>query len=1200
MKKAVWIHLAIAIFLGAPCRAESESNWVEGPGYRRSALKPAAGGKVGFTLMSPTATGVLFTNELRGDAYLTNAVAHNGSGVALGDVDGDGRVDLYLCNLQGANRLYRNLGEWRFQEMESDALACSGQLSSGATFADVDGDVDLDLLVNGISAGTRLFLNDGKGKFSEMIESGLSRTNSGTTMALADIDADGDLDLYCAHYIDTMYLFNPTTRFGMAKRGNQWVVTKVNDQPTTSPRWANRFEALPDGRVRELPEAHALYRNDGGGKFTAIQNSGAFTDESGKPIPAYRDWGLAAMFRDMNGDGAPDIYVCNDNASPDRIWINNGKGTFRPGPLKMLRHFSRSAMGIDFADIDRDGHDDFIVVDMLAREHSKRMVQLVRDYPDPAAKERLDERPEYNRNSLYFGRADGTFVEAAFMAGVAATDWSWSPTFIDVDLDGFEDLLITNGFEFDVLDQDTRDDLGKPGRRLTPRERELYFQFYRSFRTKNAAFRNRGDGTFEATGEKWGFDQFSVSHGMALGDLDNDGDLDVAVNNLNENASLYRNDASGARIAVRLQGTGGNTEGIGARIQLIAGSVAQSQEMICGGRYLSGDRAARVFAATTNDGNTLEVKWQNGVETIISNALPNHIYVVKEADAKPSRVPAVAHGEPFLKDVTQLLGHNHVDTAFDDSARQPGLPRRLSALGPGLCWSDLDANGWEDLIVPAGKGGKMALLMNEQGQRFRRLEDTTAAPGDQAAVAAWNRKTLVTLSNYEMVSGQNSGLFIYSGTNLTKPQTLDLGAASPGPIVVADVDGDGDLDLFVGGRVRPGRYPEPCSSAILINANEQFRAANLGPVGMVTAAVFADLNGDTQLDLALALEWGPIRIFQNSRGTFEEKTSEWGLAGTTGFWMSIAAGDFDGDGRIDLAAGNWGRNSEYELYQPFSARIFYDDSKRDGFEMIEAWRSGDKWSPVRNRTTMSGVLADLPRMFTTHQAYGNATVADILGERFSKMKYVEANRLESMIFLNRGSRFKAAPLPSEAQLSPVFSMNVGDLDGDGNEDLFLSQNFFGSASDIHRDDSGRGLWLRGKGDGTFAALDSTVSGVSIHGQQRGAALADFNHDGRVDLAVSQNNAATKLYLNERAKRGLRVTLRGPASNPYCIGTQMRLLFKGEKKGALRSVHDTTAQILGFTDDPESLWIRWPDGHEQAVPIQKEVWDVMVSFNDGPK
>src|SRR5438552_4496215 len=387
---------ALVVLVGF-CQTAAAASWSQSTGFRSLEVYPGTGGKPGFTLMTPTATGVWFTNLLQGDAYLTNAVAHNGSGVAIGDVDGDGWQDIYLCNLQGPNRLYRNLGGWRFEEMDLGEAACVAQFSTGATFADVDGDGDLDLLVNGISAGTRLFLNDGKGRFTEVKNSGLSRTASATSLALADIDGDGDLDLYCTHYIDVMHLLDPTTRFAIMKRDGRWTVLKVNDEPTTLPKWKDRFEALPDGKVRELPEVHGLYRNDGHGHFTPIQfEPGMFLNEEGNPIPPYRDWGLAVMFRDINGDGIPDLYVCNDNASPDRVWINSGKGTFRAiEPLK-LRHTSRSSMGIDFADIDRDGHDDFIVVDMLALENEKRMTQLVRDLPDPQQSEQMATKPQYN------------------------------------------------------------------------------------------------------------------------------------------------------------------------------------------------------------------------------------------------------------------------------------------------------------------------------------------------------------------------------------------------------------------------------------------------------------------------------------------------------------------------------------------------------------------------------------------------------------------------------------------------------------------------------------------------------------------------------------------------------------------------------------------------------------------------------------
>src|SRR5262245_51801956 len=468
MNWAGFVQSALVVLLGVS-KTIAALAWSDGVGFRIMEVHPGTVGKTGFTLMNPQATGVWFTNELRGDLYLTNAVAHNGAGVAIGDVDGDGWADIYLCSLQGPNRLYRNLGNWRFEEMELGEAACSDQFSTGATFADVDGDGDMDLLVNGIAAGTRLFLNDGKGKFTEATNSGLSRTASATSMALADIDGDGDLDLYCTHYIDVMHLFDPTTRFAIIKRDGRWLVLKVNDQPTTLPQWKDRFEALPDGKVRELPEVDGLYRSDGHGHFSAIQfEPGVFMDQAGKAIPPYRDWGLSVMFRDLNGDGIPDIYVCNDNASrADRIWINSGKGTFRAIDPLLIRHTSHASMGIDFGDLDRDGYDDFIVLDMLAREHEKRMTQVFRDLPDPQERERIEARPRYGRNTLFFGRPDGSFAEAALMAGVAASDWSWCPIFLDVDLDGYEDLLISNGFEFDVLDQDAQDQINQRRRQLT-------------------------------------------------------------------------------------------------------------------------------------------------------------------------------------------------------------------------------------------------------------------------------------------------------------------------------------------------------------------------------------------------------------------------------------------------------------------------------------------------------------------------------------------------------------------------------------------------------------------------------------------------------------------------------------------------------------------------------------------------------------
>jgi len=1207
------------VFLSGCCEAAALP-WSEGAGFRSREVNPEVSGKAGFTLMQAKATGVWFTNELQGDHYLTNAVAHNGAGVAMGDVDSDGWPDIYLCSLQGPNRLYRNLGNWRFEEMTLGEAACGGQLSTGVTFADVDGDGDLDLLVNGISVGTRLFLNDGKGKFTEMKNSGLSQIASATSLVLADIDGDGDLDLYCTHYIDAMLLADPTTRFAMAKKGDQWEVAKVNGQSTRAPRWQGRFEALPDGKVRELPEVHGLYRNDGSGHFTAIEfEPGVYLNEQGTPIPPPRDWGLAAMFRDLNGDGIPDLYVCNDNASPDRIWINSGKGAFRAIDAVKFRHTSRSSMSLDFADLDRDGHDDIFVVDMLAREHGKRMTHLVRDRPNPLDSERIEERPQFNRNTLFFGRPDGSFVEAAFMAGVAATDWTWSPVCMDVDLDGYEDILVTNGFEFDVMDQDSSNEIKDRRRRLTDAQLKRSMQLHPRWRTRNAAFRNRGDGTFEPMSRPWGFDHQGVSFGMAQADLDHDGDLDLVVNNLNEGVSIHRNDAIAGRIAVQLKGLPPNTQGVGARIQLVGGAMTQAQEMICGGRYLSGDQAIRVFAADPDSKTPmqLKVRWRNGSQSTITGVLTNRIYEITEpaATGKVDVVPEVQHEPiPIFADASSLISHAHEEEAFDDWAAQPMLPRRLSRLGPGISWYDLDGDGWEDLSVTAGRGGRLTAYLNDQGRSFRRLEGAPVARGDQGAVLGWsdgqsNRRLIVATSNFEMTPEGESEISVYAPTNLANPKRLPAGMASPGPLATADIDGDGDLDLFVGGRFRPGRYPEPVSSVIWLNDRGQLVASSslsepFKSPGMVSGATFADLDGDSWPDLALATEWGPVRIFMNRQGHFEEKTAPWGLANLTGWWTSVVAGDFDGDGRMDLAGGNWGRNTVYELNQPTAYRLYYGDWNGNGVvQMIESWQSATNWFPVHDRTWLERGFPKLIDQFSTHQAFGQATMRDILGPIFEKTSFLETAQLSSMVFLNRGSRFEAVPLPREAQLTPIFSLNVGDVDGDGSEDLFCSQNFFGTASDISRDDSGRGLWLRGNGRGTFAAMDASITGIRVLGEQRGAALVDFNHDGRVDLAVSQNNAPTKLYVNQGAKRGLRVVLKGPPANPDSVGARLRLLYAGDRKGPCRTIQagsgywsqDAAVQVLGLQESPEALWIRWPGGKEQTVPLKDQEWTVNVGF-----
>ena len=1170
--------------------------------------------KPGFTLVEPRITGVLFINQLQGDLALTNAVAHNGSGVALGDVDGDGWQDIYLCALQGPNRLYRNLGHWRFIEMELGEAACPSQLSTGAVFADIDGDDDLDLLVNGIKSGTRLFLNDGKGHWTESTNSGLSRSASATSMALADIDGDGDLDLYCTHYSDVLYLADPTTQITLGQQGGKRTVTQVNGQPATLVPWKDRFEVLATGEVRELAEADGFYRNDGGGHFTPIQHDpGTFQDEAGQSIPADRFLGLAVMFRDINGDGAPDFYVANDTGAPDRCWVNTGKGTFRRLQSSFLKKGSHSSMGLDFADLDRDGHVDLLVLDMLARDATTRLRHPSKAEPEIALREVGGAPLLFNRNTLFFGRSDGSFAEAALMAGIAATDWSWSAVFLDVDLDGYEDLLISNGFEQNILDQDSTDRIRL--RKWTPEQVRRYRQIYPKWTSANAAFRNRGNGSFESKGPAWGFDLAGVSNGMAVADLDNDGDLDVVINNLNAPASLYRNTGSAPRIAVRLKGITPNTQGVGALLTLSGGPVAQAQEIISGGRYLSGDQAQRVFAAPTNASASLhlEVRWRNGAVSVFTNLSAGHIYEMDQASSQVfPKKNLILPVTPFFQDVSARIDHLHIESTFNDWAQQPLLPHRLSRLGPGLAWYDFNNDGWEDLLITAAHGHPLSVLANREGATFKSLRGADLATGDQGALVGWadglgNHDFLIASSNQELPPGQPSKLIHYSAVSAPRQQTNDL--ASVGALAVADIDGDGTLDVFMGGRWLPGRYPEAVDSTVWRNkAGELLQDAALSApfkkLGMVTGACFGDLDGDGDADLVLALEWGALRLFRNQGGRFEDATSAWGMAAHTGLWTSLVLGDFDADGRLDIAAGNIGRNTPYELNLPNKLGLFYGDFNGDGsVQMIEAWQNSGTWFPIRDRNWLERGMPDLLQRFTTHHAFSKASIEELLGNQFTGAKYLEAIELESAVFLNRGSHFHRIALPREAQWATVSSITTADFDGDGIEDLFISQNQFGTASNLSRDDNGPGTWLKGFGDGSFVAVDSTVSGIRIDGEQRSAAVADFDHDGRIDLAVSQNSGSTKLYQNRKAKPGLRLLLKGPLSNPTGIGTLVRLHYVTGKEGPARLIQagsghwsqDSPIPVLGIARRPEYLWIRWPGGREQKVPIPEFATELKVSF-----
>jgi len=1214
--------------------------WVTGATLTGSSVRPlvvSPPGRPGFTIMRPETTGVSFTNRLALERSLTNHVLLNGSGVALGDVDGDGWCDVFLAGLDGGSALYRNLGHWKFTNITSTAFAGSDRLftldATGTVLADLNGDGALDLLVNSVGQGTRCWRNDGTGKFREVTEeSGLGGRSGGSSLALADTDGDGDLDLYVVNYRTSTIRDEFQQRFEIKVVKGRPTLVSVNGRATTEPDLVGRFSVDENGRITEHGEADTLFLNDGKGRFTAVSfTDGSFRDEAGEPLttPPY-DWGLAAQFRDLNGDRAPDLYVCNDLGSPDRIWLNDGKGGFQAIPRTAIRKTSWFSMGVDFGDLNRDGYDDFLVTDMLSQDPVQRQVDAavrVAEAEDFMGSER---RPQCARNTLFAGRGDGTFAEVAWAAGLAASDWSWSPVFLDVDLDGWEDVLISTGFERNVQDVDVAEEIEAVRQRekLSDAASLQLRRRFPSFAQPNVAFRNRGNLTFSEASREWGFEAKGISQGMALADLDQDGDLDVVINNQNAPASLLQNTASAPRLAVRLRGKSPNVQGIGARLTVTGGPVTQTQEVISGGRYASGDEPVRVFAAgMLTNRLSIQVDWRSGHRSVLTNLAPNQWVDVTEPEAGTPPTRRVPTPRPALfTDVSARLGHRHRDQFFDDFARQPLLPRSLSQLGPGVCWGDLNGDGTEDLIVGSGRGGRLGVFLNDGKGTFtadsRPIIDRPAVL-DQGGLLIWPKGTnrpdlLVSFSNYEAPEAMGSVRVLDLGLGVMRLGGPRIGA-SIGPLARADVQGDGVADLFVGGRVIPGRYPEPASSALFRGGPDGLvpdveNTSRLARLGLVTAAVFSDLDNDSDPDLVVACEWGPLQVFFNEEGRLQERELplRWdseGHPGTlrelTGWWQGITTVDLDGDGRLDLVAANWGRNTRYGSGAAGELRIYSGDFDANGtVDLLETQfdPGSGRELPLVLRSRLAEAWPSILERFPTRRAFGSASVGEILVNPRPATLRLGARTLDSMVFLNRGDHFQARPLPPAAQYSPTFGVVAADFDGDGAEDVFLSQNFFGTGPETDRDDAGQGLLLRGDGQGGLEPVTAERSGLRLPGEQRGAAVADFDADGRVDLVVTQNRELTQLYRNAGAKPGLRVRLAGPPENPTGVGVQLRLAYSEARLGPVREIHagsgywsqDSPVAVLGKSGSPQGLWVRWPGQAAQTILVAPAATEVTVT------
>ena len=1082
-----------------------------------------------FVALDPAETGVTFENVLEEGAgfnILSYLYYYNGGGVAAGDLDGDGLPDLYFTSNEGPNALYLNRtepgGPIRFEDAtEAAGVAGTSDWTTGTTLADVDGDGRLDLYVSAVGAYRRqrgrneLFLNEGPDaqgvpRFREAAaEVGLDFEGFGTQAAFFDYDRDGDLDVYL-----------------------------LNHAVHTDRTYARPAQT----RQRDERSGDRLYRNDtdaGGPQTGGAVRFTEVTEEAGI-LSGISGYGLSVVPTDADGDGWPDLYVGNDFHEHDFLYLNNRDGTFREASQTALAHTSRFSMGADAGDLDGDGRPELVVLDMAPRREAVRAVSAGDDSYDVAElKREIGYGAQIARNSVQLNRGlgpdgDPRFSDVAALAGVEATDWSWSALLADLDLDGRRDLYVTNGIwrrpnDLDyinyvssaVVQQDLAEGVSEENLALLDQMPQVAIP--------NEAFRNLGDLRFEDVGEAWGLNQEGFSNGAATADLDNDGDLDLVVNNLGGAASVYRNtaaDRGATSLVVTLVGEGANTGGVGARVTVRTDrGGTQTAEAFPTRGYLSSVDPRLVFGLggpQTGGPQTggaaraarVQVTWPDGrVQTLTD--VPAGALTLRQADAAPPPPPTPTRPAPLFTDVTAESGLDwrHVENVFVDFNRERLMPHKLSTEGPALAVGDVDGDGLDDVFVGGARGQASALFL-QTASGFRQADGgpwEADREGEDVAATFFDADADGDLDLYVGTAGNE-----FRGHNEAIRDRLYLNdgaggfrraprAALPdlfvhtGAVAAADYDGDGDTDLFVGGRVVPRGYGRPAQSALLENDGAgrfrdvtERRAPGLARVGMVSRAAWADLDGDGRDDLVVVGEWMAPTVFRNGGGALER--ADVGLGGATGRWTALDAADLDGDGDTDLVLGNLGLNSRLRATPRHPARLLLADFDENGQEdaLLTTWRDGEDY-PVATVALLQQQFPELRQRFPTATAFGARTAEDLFGGRARRADKLEATTFASAVALNDGAgrladaalRFTLAPLPRLAQVEPVYAALADDLDGDGRADLVLGGGLLGVRPDEGRYDAGLGLLLRGAADGfALAGLDA---GLALDGEVRNLA-----------------------------------------------------------------------------------------------------------------